>query len=123
MTPETLDRLTIDLIFALRDSLTDLSPIDFWSGRLKTALDTAAAGSSRAGEALTTAARKLQIDIITAKPAPVAVATCAAIDADYPAWASHISRNSTYIVALAYAERDLHSRARKDPSNDQQPTF
>jgi hypothetical protein len=39
-----LDRVTIDLIFALRDSLTDDGPslIDFWSGgRAITALETA----------------------------------------------------------------------------------
>ena len=50
-----LDRVTIDLIFALRDSLTDDGPshIDFWSGgRAITALETAAAGQATSFRAL-----------------------------------------------------------------------
>ena len=48
MTPDDLDQVTVDLLFALRDSLTEVSPLDFWAGRATTALTTAAAGSSSA---------------------------------------------------------------------------
>ena len=63
-TPEQLDRATIDLIFALRDSLTEDGPsrIDFWTGgRAISALDAAAAGAATGAEAVTLAAQKLQI--------------------------------------------------------------
>lgn len=69
--PELLDQATIDLIFALRDSLTEASPnrIDFWNGRAASAIATAAAGSQSAGQAITTAARKLQIDTLATSTA------------------------------------------------------
>ena len=53
-TPDQYDQATIDLIFALRDSLTDDGPsrIDFWNGRATSALLTAAAGSDNAGQAI-----------------------------------------------------------------------
>ena len=71
-TPEQLDRATIDLIFALRDSITDDGPslIDFWSGgRAISALEAAAAGASTGAEAVSLAARKLQIPQIAGKQA------------------------------------------------------
>ncbi|KMY23300.1 hypothetical protein ACU19_04815 [Actinobaculum suis] len=114
--PEVLDRATIDLIFALRDSLTDDGPsrLDFWSGgRASTALETAAAGASTASEALTIAARKLQIPQIVAAQAKNVVRACEVIDQDYEAWAGHVARNIVYIVALADVERLERRAARK----------
>ena len=101
-----LDAVTVDLIFALRSSLTDVSLLDFWSGRVTTAISTAAAGSDSAGQAITTACRKLQIGSPAAKTAPDMVRIAERIDADYQAWASHVSRNIIYIVAIAMADRD-----------------
>lgn len=125
MTPTTdqLDNATIALIFALRDSLTDDGPsrLDFWSGgRAATALETAAAGASTAAEALTIAARKLQIPQITLNQSKAAIRACQVIDTDYPAWAEHISRTIIYIIALA----DIERQSRKKPTtNDSKETF
>lgn len=107
-TTDELDEATIVLVFALRDSLTDGGPsrIDFWSGgRAATALQAAAAGASTAAEALTIAARKLQITQIAATKAKTALQACATIDRDFEAWASHIDQTIVYIVALADVRR------------------
>lgn len=109
MTTPTLDQLdaaTIDLIFALRDSLTDDGPsrIDFWGGRATTAIKTAAAGSDNAGQAITTAAHKLQIETLRTAVAKNVKKAAEVIDTDYPAWAAHVDKNIVYIVALAAVE-------------------
>lgn len=118
-----LDRVTIDLIFALRDSLTDDGPslIDFWSGgRAITALETAAAGASTGAEALHIAARKLQIPQIASRHAKTVTDCAQIIDTDYPAWASHITRNAVYILALADVER-LEKKAARQATQDTLP--
>lgn len=113
-TPEQLDTATIDLIFALRDSLTDDGPsrLDFWGGRVTTALATAAAGSDNAGQAITTAARKLQIPQLRTTTATVAKHSADIIDRDYQAWATHIDRNIVMIVALAALENKTRKAAK-----------
>ena len=106
---DALDRATVTLIFALRDSLTDASPsrLDFWDTRAKTAIEAAAAGSATAAEAVSAACRKLQIDTLTKDAAGrVVTEVTPIIDADYPAWAAHVARTITYIVALARVEND-----------------
>ena len=105
-TPDLLDQATIDLIFALRDSLTDDGPsrIDFWGGRATTALQTAAAGSDNAGQAITTAAHKLQIETLRTATARTVKKAAEIIDTDYSAWAAHVDKNIVYIVALAAVE-------------------
>lgn len=105
-TPDQLDQATIDLIFALRDSLTDDGPsrIEFWNGRATSALLTAAAGSDNAGQAITTAAHKLQIETLRTATAPAVKKAAQIIDQDYPAWAAHVDKNIVYIVALAAVE-------------------
>ncbi|MCO6684752.1 hypothetical protein V7G09_04830 [Cutibacterium avidum] len=111
--PEELDAATIDLIFALRGSLADLGPLEFWSGRINTALETAAAGSQDAGQAITTCCHKLQIPAIHPSHAKAAVKVANVIDADYQAWASHVAHNVTYIAAMALAERDERKTTKK----------
>lgn len=110
-TPEQFDTATIDLIFALRDSLTDDGPsrLDFWGGRVTTALATAAAGSDNAGQAVTTACRKLQIPQLRTTVAGLVKTAADIIDQDYQAWATHIDRNLVYVVALA----SLENKSRK----------
>ncbi|ERS60788.1 hypothetical protein HMPREF1261_00452 [Corynebacterium sp. KPL1818] len=105
-TPEQLDQATIDLIFALRDSLADDGPsrIDFWGGRATTAIQTAAAGSDNAGQAITTAAHKLQIETLRTAVAKTVKKAAEVIDQDYPAWSAHVDKNIVYIVALAAVE-------------------
>ncbi|AWB84797.1 hypothetical protein [Corynebacterium liangguodongii] len=105
-TADELDYATIKLIFALRDSLTQDGPsrLDFWNTRVTTAIETAAAGSSTAGQAITTAARKLQIPALGKDPSAHAADAAAIIDQDYAAWARHIAQNIVYIVALARIE-------------------
>lgn len=110
---ERLDRATIDLIFILRDSLTDVSALDFWGGRGVTAIETAAAEADNAGYAISRAVRKLQSDSITNQAAERVKAVTEQIDADYDAWAAHVSRNLVQIFALAYVERDQHKRGKK----------
>ena len=115
---DALDRATITLVFALRDSLGDASPdrLEFWNTRAKTAIEAAAAGSSTAAEAVTAACRKLQIDTLTMGASAQVVAHVApVIDADYPGWAAHVARTLTYIIALARVENDEAKAARKKP--------
>ena len=112
---DALDRATVTLIFALRDSLTDASPsrLDFWDTRAKTAIEAAAAGSATAAEAISAACRKLQIDTLTKDAAGrVVTDVTPIIDADYPAWAAHVARTITYIVALARVENDEQKTAK-----------
>jgi hypothetical protein len=112
---DELDEATIALIFALRDSLTDEGPsrLDFWTGgRAATALETAAAGASTASEALTIAARKLQIPQVAAKQSKTVVQACRTIDRDFPAWTSHVARNIVWIVALADVQRQERKGAK-----------
>jgi len=113
-TPDELDAATIDLIFALRDSLTDDGPsrMDFWAGRAASAIETAAAGADSAGQAITIAARKLQIETLSASAAPVALRAGEVIDRDFQAWASHVARNIVYIVAVAYVAREARSKTK-----------
>ena len=114
LTPEELDRATVDLIFALRDSLTDVSPLDFWTGRVATALETAAAGSESLPQAVTTACRKLQIPVLTRSASHVAASVVDRVP-DYEEWAGHVSRNIVYIVALARVENDTRKQDRQVP--------
>lgn len=124
-TPEQLDSATIDLIFALRDSLTDDGPsrIDFWGGRATTAIQTAAAGSDSAGQAITTAAHKLQIIILPPNAAKRARRAAEIIDADYQAWATHIDRNLVYIVALAQLENRTKKTTKKTTKTTEEIPF
>ena len=112
-TSEELDAITVDLIFALRSSLTEVSLIDFWAGRVTAAITTAAAGSEDAGQAITTAFRKLQIESPSTKCADDIKRIGQAIDSDYQAWASHVNRNIVYIVALAMTEREKRKTTKK----------
>ncbi|AKV55522.1 hypothetical protein BACT_1086 [Bifidobacterium actinocoloniiforme DSM 22766] len=116
-TEDQMDEATINLIFALRDSLTDDGPsrIDFWSGgRAATAIQTAAAGSSESHQMLTTACRKLQIPQITVSQSPAVLSACELIDADYAAWQDHIDRTIVYIIALADMRRRQAKTTKKE---------
>jgi len=124
MNPETLDQITVDLIFALRDSLTDVSRLDFWSGRATTAIETAAAGSETWEQAVTTAARKLQIDTLTNESSKTVVALSSKIESCYEEWAAHVSRNIVYIVALANVMREQKKTKKAGfTESEQEPTF
>ena len=114
LTPDQLDTLTIDIIFALRDSLTDAGPsrLDFWDSRAATALETAAAGAQDMREAVTIAARKLQIDSLGKEASQVVVKVAAAVGDEFPAWADHVARNLIYVVALARVANDEKKTAR-----------
>ena len=103
LAPDRLDDLTIQLCFALRDSLTDVSPLDFWQGRAATALATAAAGADSIQQAITIAARKLQIDGFDAKASPIVVAVAKELDPHFRQWATHLDKTLVYIIALARA--------------------
>ncbi|MDU1580840.1 hypothetical protein [uncultured Cutibacterium sp.] len=113
MTEKEWDRTTVDLIFALRSSLTEVSLLDFWGGRVTTAISTAAAGSENAGQAITTACRKLQIETPSPRAAADMRRVAGTIDTDYQGWASHVARNIVYIVALAMCERENRKATKK----------
>lgn len=114
-TPEQHDLATIWLIFALRDSLTDNGPsrLDFWGDRGKTAIETAAAGSDNAGQAITTMCRKLQIPTLTKAASERAQEAADIIDSDYTAWARHIQQNIVFIIALARVKNTEAQDAKK----------
>lgn len=120
LTPDQLDAATVDLIFALRDSLTDAGPdlIDFWNERAATAIETAAAGADTAPQALSIACRKLQIEGI--KPGAVDTAKRATdvMGEDFQAWVAHVSKTMPYIVMLARLDRDNRKKpAKKKTTN------
>lgn len=122
-TLDQLDQATIDLIFCLRDSLTDDGPsrLDFWSGRATSAIDSAAAGADTAAQAVTIACRKLQIDVLTLEASRRAKRAADVIDQDYPEWARHINRNLVYIVALAKIQNSTDKAAKKAKKTEEIP--
>lgn len=110
MQPDTapdLDQITIDLVFALRDSLTDEGPsrLEFWGRRAGAAIEAAAAGADDWGHAVSTACDKLQIRTLTNSAAAVVTAIGPRITDRYDAWAEHVARNLPYIIALANVQR------------------
>lgn len=109
------DLATIWLIFALRDSLTDDGPsrLDFWGERGRTAIETAAAGSDNAGQAITTMCRKLQIPTLGKEASERAQDAAEIIDQDYPAWARHIQQTIVYVMALARVKNTEAQDAKK----------
>ena len=113
MTPDDLDGITVDLILTMRDSLTDVSPLDFWSGRVSTALETAAAGSDSMPQAITTMAHKLQIDTLAKDSSVVCRQIAERIGEHYQQWAEHVARTGVYVVALARVVNDSRKTARK----------
>ena len=121
-TPTTneLDQATIDLIFCLRDSLTDDGPsrLDFWGGRATSALETAAAGADNAAQALTIACHKLQITTLTTEAAKQATKACQVIDQDFPAWQAHVNRTLVYVVALAKVMNSKTKPSKKNTKAD-----
>ncbi|WP_151530553.1 MULTISPECIES: hypothetical protein [Corynebacterium] len=122
-TPERLDEATIDLIFALRDSLTDDGPsrLDFWGGRITSAIDSAAAGADTAAHAVTIACRKLQIETLTLDAAKRAKRAADIIDADYTEWSRHIARNLVYVVALAKIKNSTDKASKKAKKTEEIP--
>lgn len=112
-TPDRFDDLTITLVYALRDSLTEVTPLDFWQGRAASAIATAAAGADSIQQAVTIACRKLQIDGIAAEAAPRIVAVARELAPHFEAWVQHIDRTLVYIIALARADNAAKREARK----------
>ena len=121
-TPDELDQATIDLIFCLRDSLTDDGPsrMDFWNGRATTAVESAAAGASDAAQAVTIACRKLQISVLTAEASRRARRAARTIDQDFSAWQRHIDRTLVYVVALAKIQNQ-DKKTRKTTDTEKAP--
>lgn len=120
---ETLDRATIDLIFALRDSLGEVSALDFWQGRAHSAIQTGAAEASTAGHAISRAAQKLQIPVISPKVAPAIKSVTAVIDEDYDAWAEHVDRSLIQIIALASTERAARKTKTAETTTNEEVPF
>ncbi|GAA2185085.1 hypothetical protein GCM10009785_35260 [Brooklawnia cerclae] len=119
LTADDLDDITVDLVFALRDSLTeDVSRLDFWQGRAATAIETAAAGGEAWPQAVTIAARKLQIPQLALEASKTITKLGGRIEGHYSQWQAHVARNLVYIVALARVE----NTSRKTPKPDPEPT-
>lgn len=115
ITPDRLDELTVRLIFALRDSNEHVEPRDFWNDRVQTAIETAAAGSDNIHQAVTYAARKLQIVGLTRHAAETVVAVAAELDGHYQQWSAHVADTAIYIVALARVANADAKAAKKKP--------
>ena len=62
-----------------------------------------AAGADSIQQAITIAARKLQIDGFDAKSSPVVVAVAKELDPHFQQWATHLDKTLVYIIALARA--------------------
>ena len=123
LTPDRLDDLTIQLCFALRDSLTDVSPLDFWQGRAATALATAAAGADSIQQAITIAARKLQIAGFDAKSSPIVVTVAKELDPHFRQWATHLDKTLVYIIALARVENTARKTKPETSAQAEEASF
>jgi len=113
MMEEQYDRIACDLIFALRDSLTEVSRLDFWAGRATTAVETAVAGAESWEQMVTIASHKLQIETLTKESAASIVKLAAEVGDSFTDWCNHVGRNIVYIVALANVERELRKPTKK----------
>lgn len=125
LTTEPQVAATIDLVFALRDSLTDDGPsrLDFWSGgRAATALLTAAAGAATGAQAVSIAARKLQIRQYATSQAATVQHVAATIDRDLPGWARMVETEIQYVIALADIRRQTSKKTKTIPATEE-PTF
>lgn len=117
---DPLERATVDLMFALRDSLTDRGPsfVEFWSGgRCESAIRAAAAGATDAAEAVSKTAHQLQIDQYTVTQSPEVVRIVAVIGPRFQEWKHLVKRKTPYLRALADVER----AAKRDPKPEPAP--
>lgn len=124
LSAEALDHITIDLIFALRDSLSeDVSRLDFWQGRAATAVETGAAGGEAWPQAVTIAARKLQIPQLALEPSKTVAKLGAIVDGHFSQWQGHVARNLVYIIALARVENTARKTKPETSAQAEEASF
>ena len=112
MTSPDLSLATVDWLSALLDSAdTDVIGVANWWPRATSALQTAATAATY-GQAVTTACRKLQIDVLSPRSAQALTAAEAVVGADLEAWRRIVEAEAVYIVALTRIART--SRRTKD---------
>ncbi|APT92903.1 hypothetical protein CPHO_08395 [Corynebacterium phocae] len=126
--PVDLDKATIDLIFILRDSLTDNGPsrMEFWADRATTAIAAAAAGAESFGQAVTIAAHKLQIDTLTAAASKRLKTVAETLEPNFQEWVTHVDKTLVYIVALAKTENTIRKEekaAKKSNTKSEEAPF
>lgn len=110
MTTTDLRRATVEWLSAVLDSAhVDTIGVSNWWDRATAALQTAATASSY-GEAVSTAARKLQIDVYRDTSAATLARLETVIGADLPAWSEIVHAEAPYLVALVR----IHRQARKE---------
>ncbi len=112
-TREHLIDATVKWTSALLDSASsdEIGPANWWP-RATSALVTAS-GASTIGEAVTTAARKLQVDVAAPHADAELLAASDIIAQDYPAWAQLVDREAVYLIALTRVYRNARKAARK----------
>lgn len=104
-TPNNLQDATVTWLSALLDSASvDTIGVKNWWDRATAALATAATADTY-GEATATAARKLQIDTLTARTAATVTQLETTITADYPAWQHLAATETPYLIALTRITR------------------
>src|ERR1700749_1891934 len=109
-THEALSEATVALLSALLDSASsDVIGAANWWPRAEAALSTSAAGASTVGEAVTIAARNLQIDTTAARTDAALAQACEVIAAGFSDWQSLMDREAVYLIALTR----IHRQARK----------
>lgn len=107
-TPNNLQDATVTWLSALLDSASvDTIGVTNWWDRATSALATAATATTY-GEATTTAARKLQIDTLTARTAETITQLEPLITADYPAWQHLAASETPYLIALTRITRQAN---------------
>ncbi|GAA3878415.1 hypothetical protein GCM10022243_48900 [Saccharothrix violaceirubra] len=110
--PDELIQATVAWLNALLDSASaDVLGVAHYWDRAQSALITAATADT-VGEAVTTAARKLQIETTQARTDTALLEACAVIAADYPAWQARVEREAVYLVALARVARTARKATR-----------
>jgi len=115
--PPDLPALAVAWLDALLGSASvDTIGVTNWWPRATSALVTAAATADSYGHAVSTACRKLQIDVLSAHSAKALADLEPQIGPHLAQWQALAERDAEYLVALTRVHRQAKSAARKTKS-------
>lgn len=120
VTDDELQTMAEQLVDALLSSASvDTIGALHWWDRAKTALETAAASSTTWAQCVARAARKLQIETLTAESSATVAGLARVLDdpAVYQRWARQAARDAIYTVALVRAAREQRRTTRAAAKN------
>lgn len=118
-----LPELAVRFLDALLDSASvDLIGVANWWLRATSALRVAASAQSY-GHAVSAAAGKLQIDVLSAGSSKALAGLEASIAPEFGQWCAVADREAEYVVALARLARSSRSAARKAARDEERIEF